>query len=556
MTKVFSFVLALSLMGGAAMGAVIPQPKKMTAQPGEFTLTAQTALVYDSSIAGEKEAAEFFATAIEPATGFKLALKSEKAKNEIVFAAPEADKAFPSEGYALSVTPNKITVTAGDAAGYFYAIQTLRQLLPTAVFAPEAQKNVKWTIPCTEIEDSPQFTWRGIMLDASRTYYTKQQVLRFIDLLSIHKYNVMHFHLVDDQGWRVEIEKYPDLVKYGAIWMGPPPRPGNPNYVPGEKFVQKPQEGLYYTKADIKEIVAFAKARHITVVPEVELPGHAFAALTAYPEFSCQGDKLFEKRPRQPEQECGIYKDVFCVGNKKTIQFLEDVIDEFCEMFDSPYIHIGGDESPRDRWKACPKCQEKIKKEGLKDEHELQTWLTTHMVNYIEGKGRHAIGWDEILAPKLDKKAIVMSWRGAKGGISAASQGYDVIMAPNSHCYFNYTQFKVGDTYEYKRPKLIDNKKVYQFDPFEKIPQAQQKHIIGAEACFWANWSRGQEYMDWKVFPRACVMSEALWTYPNPKARDYEEFDARLTEHKERLKNLGVNYAVPPVVTPDSKPNI
>lgn len=538
-------VFFLALTAVPVVGGIIPQPTSYVAGEGEFILTADTQLKYNAAAEGAKEAAEFFSEAIQPAMGFSLKVSEGSGVENGIFLTCSAEgKPFPKEGYAVKVRPNQIEIQASDASGYFYAIQTLRQMLPVEVFS-ETVQDVKWKIPAAEIEDAPKFEWRGLMLDVSRTYYTNEQLFRFVDLLALHKYNILHYHVTDDQNWRLQIDKYPDLIKYGAVWMGPPPRPGNPDYKAGEKFKMEPQEGLYYTKDDVRKLLAYAKKRHIMVVPEIELPGHAFAALTAYPEFSCLGDKLFENKKRLPPWECGIYEDVFCVGNDKTIKFLEDVLDEVCDLFDSPYIHIGGDECPKKRWDKCPKCQARIKEHGLKDSHQLQRWVTDHFTEYLAKKGRRAIGWDEILTDGLNKKAIIMSWRGPDAGIKAAKMGYDVIMASKTHGYFNYVQFpeKMGDIYEYKRPKLITTETVYSLDPYAKIPHTNHKHIIGAQACFWANWSRGEAYLDWKVFPRACVMSEVLWTYPDPKKRDFTEFDSRLTEHKKRLDLMGVNYA-------------
>ena len=367
-----------------------------------------------------------------------------------------------------------------------------------------------------------------MLLDEGRHFFGKAAVLRLLDQMALHKLNTLHWHLTDDQGWRIAIARYPKLAAEASL------RPAS--VVPGDRKAQdgQPYGPFFYTKDEIREVVAYARARHIRVVPEIEMPGHARAAISAYPELSCRG------APVEPRVLWGVEEEVFCAGNDQVLRFLEGVLDEVCALFDSPFIHVGGDECPKARWKECPKCQARMRLHGLKDEHELQSWFIRHVDQYLTKKGRRLIGWDEILEGGLAPGAAVMSWRGMKGGQAAAAEGHDVVMTPTDFCYFDYRQFSGHDGYEYIGG-LVPLKKVYAFDPAQGIPAYRERHVLGGQANLWSEYIWGQKDLDWKLFPRVCALAEAVWT-PAGK-RSFEAFSKRMETHHDRLLRLGVNAA-------------
>ena len=431
---------------------------------------------------------------------------------------------LPAEGYTLAITPQGVTVEAADDAGFFYADMTLKQLAGTNAAGVAV-------LPCLTIEDSPVFGWRGLMIDDCRHFFGKAELKKMLDLMAYHKFNVLHWHLTDDQGWRLAIDKYPDLVKYGAVR---PVGKGRGHEFEGAGPLYGP---FFYTKDDVREILAYAKARHIRVVPEIEIPGHARAALAAYPQFSCLGSKLL---PREPWTRWGISEDVICAGNDDAIRFYEDVFDEVCDLFDSPIIHCGGDECPKKRWQTCEKCQARIKAEGLKNANALQGWVTRHFADYLAKKGRRLLGWDEILEGSITSNAVVMSWRGSKGGIAAAKAGHDVVMTPNTFCYLDYRQAVTNDPNDYIGGHLPLGM-VYAFDPCAGIPKDQQKHVLGGQGNNWAEYTQTPAQLEWKCWPRACALAECLWT-PSEK-RNYGDFLSRMAVHRARLLAMGVNAA-------------
>lgn len=434
----------------------------------------------------------------------------------------ERDAAIAAEGYRLVVKPDVTVISSSDAAGEFYARQTLRQLgTPT---------------PCVEIEDAPAFKWRGILLDECRHFFGKETVKQLIDIAAGYKYNVFHWHLMDDEGWRVESKAFPDLVKYGAI------RPRSQRHGSGHnpkhvRYNDVPYGPFFYTREDLRDVVAYAAERHMAVMPEVEFPAHARAALAAYPQFSCRG----KVEPRAPRCIWGGEKEVFCAGNDDAIRFLERLIDETCEIFPFAYVHIGGDECPKDRWKECPKCQKRIRDLGLGDEEGLQKWMTQHFTRYLAQKGRHAVGWDEILSAGVPKDTVVMSWRGAAGGIEAAKAGSDVIMTPNTHCYLDYRQGLYEDPFQYIGG-CVTLEKAYSFDPCEGIPENGRARVLGGQANCWSEYTWNEYDLAWKTWPRACAIAEALWTAP-AAPRDFADFKRRMAVHRKRLIASGVNCA-------------
>jgi hexosaminidase len=511
--------------------AVVPQPVAMDWLPTAFVLTPQSALRYAPAAAGAKEAAELAAAWLRPATGYALPVKPAEgapAAADLAFVAPPAGAKIRPEGYLLRADSSGASVAAADAAGFFYGAQTLRQLFPNAAFGGARAGESAWRVPGVEVEDAPRFAWRGLMLDEGRHFFGKAAVLRLLDLMALHKLNTFHWHLTEDQGWRLAIEKYPKLAAVGSV------RPAS--VAPGDRKAQdgKPYGPYCYTAADVREVLAYAKARHIRVVPEIEMPGHSRAAIAAYPELSCRGEKV------EPRVQWGVEEEVYCAGNDQTLRFLEGVLDEVCALFDSPFIHIGGDECPKARWKACPKCQARMKQHGLKDEHELQSWFVRHFDQYLAKKGRRLIGWDEILEGGLAPGAAVMSWRGFKGGQAAVAQDHDVVMSPTDCCYFDYRQFPGDDGYEYIGG-LLPLKKVYEFDPCNGIPAYREARVLGGQCNLWSEYIWGQKDLDWKAFPRACALAEAVWA--TPERRSYAAFLKRMETHADRLARLGVNAA-------------
>ena len=407
-----------------------------------------------------------------------------------------------SEYYNLDINKNFILIKGSDREGLIHGVYSLIQLIPRSSGVNDSK------LACVKINDYPKFKWRGLLLDCCRHFMSIDFVKRYIDLLSYHKMNILHWHLTDDQGWRIEIDKYPKLTDIGA-WR---------------KEKNGTIYGGFYTKEQIKEVVDYAFERGVNIVPEIELPGHSIAALASYPEYSCTGG------PFEVENDWGVFKDIYCAGNDSTFVFLENVLDEIIELFPSKYIHIGGDETPKYRWENCSKCNKRIQDENLKDTHELQSYFIQRIENYISSKGKKLIGWDEILEGGLANNATVQSWRGFEGAIEAVKTGHDAIVSPTSHAYFDYDL------------DAIDLEKVYNFDPIPAdVPSDKEKHIIGGECNMWTERAP-QITIDSKVFPRLLAMSEVLWDYPI--IRDYNLFYERVQVHFKRLDVLGVNYGL------------
>jgi len=438
-----------------------------------------------------------------------------------------SDSRVPAEAYRLVVTPNGIYVTTSDEAGKFYAMQTLRQMVDGG------------KVPCVFIDDLPRFKWRGLHFDDCRHFFGKEELMKTIDAMALNKLNVLHWHLTEDQGWRIEIKKYPELTTKGSV------RPGSPKpevlKTPGCKDHWEnnniPYGPYFYTQDDVREIVAYAAARHITIVPEIELPGHALAEISAYPELGCTGEQF------DPWWHWGVSEHIFCGGNDKVISFLEDVLSEVCELFPGPVVHIGGDEAPKKMWKKCPKCQARIEALGLGDEEGLQGWMTDHFTKFLATKGKRAVGWDEVLDGNPGKDTIIMSWRGPQGGIKAAARGNDAVMCPIDPCYIDNPQGLADDPYEYINYGFVDSlERCYQFNPTDGIPEDQVKHILGGQGNNWTEYTwNGSEY-EWKMWPRMCALAECLWSPVEGKS--WECFKARVPAMRRRLiRELHINCA-------------
>ncbi|MDZ7634477.1 MAG: beta-N-acetylhexosaminidase [Bacteroidales bacterium] len=432
------------------------------------------------------------------------------------------------EAYRLEVSGDAITIEAGNEAGVFYAFQTLMQL----IWPSQQEIRGEIAIPCVAITDKPQYRWRGMHLDVSRHFFPKEFIFKMLDAMAMHKLNTFHWHLTDDQGWRIEIDGYPELASVAA-WRDET-LIGHGSETPwvydGKRY------GGYYTKEDVREVVEYAARLHINVLPEIEMPGHAVAALQAYPQLSCTGG------PVPPFNRWGVSEDVFCPGREETFEFLEGVLSEVAELFPYEYIHIGGDECPKVRWQQCDLCQERIAENGLKDEHELQSWFIKRIEAFLASKGKKIIGWDEILEGGIADNAAVMSWRGHSGGIQAANMGHDVVMTPHSFVYLDYYQSKYNEPLAIGG--MLDMRKVYSIDIMPpEIEEEKKKHIIGAQVNVWTEYMADEQHVEYMVFPRLAALAEALWT---PASRlDYDDFTTRMNSQYARYDAMGIGYRVP-----------
>ena len=450
------------------------------------------------------------------------------------------DASIPREGYRLGVSPDGISIASSDDAGEFYAGKTLAQL-----------KLADGSYQCANIDDAPAFRWRGALLDEGRHFFGKETAKRMIDLLADYKFNVFHWHLTEDQGWRIDVPGLPELARRGAMREQSPCRGAVLKRLAKHEYRSTALNGekygpFFYTEADIREIVAYAKYRHITVVPEIELPGHSYGVLAAYPNLACFPERI----GKSAACDWGIFRDVLCVGNDDTVKFLEQVLDFVCDIFPSEVIHIGGDECPRESWEQCPKCQARIKAEGLTKVGDLQAWITKKMAIHLAKRGRRVMGWDEILAGDVPKTAIGQSWRtNAKEGagtehVSAADgalRGYDMVMSPHNMTYYSYPQGVKNDPFLRDGALTLDLEKSYTFDPLLGVSDSAKPHILGGQCCLWSEYVWNFHELNWRMWPRAFAMSEILWTYP--EKRDFSEFTERVGLYRIRLIRQGINCA-------------
>ncbi|MDD4872820.1 MAG: beta-N-acetylhexosaminidase [Kiritimatiellae bacterium] len=509
---------------------IIPKPTKIEKGDTIFTLNEKTVIIVKPSSTEVKALGSYLSDFLAPAMGARLTVKSSwfPKSNSIVLRLNSSEKRLGDEGYMFKCTPRGVTITAAKPAGIFYGIQTLRQLLPVQIESRQKVYGVAWTVPCLSIEDQPRFQWRGMLLDPARHFITKDYLLKYIDLMALYKLNQLQLHLTDDQGWRIEIKKYPRLTESGSI-RKESPMPGNRKQGDG-----KPYGPFFYTQDQIREIVAYAAKRFVTIVPEIEMPGHSLAASVAFPELSCTGG------PFEIRTKWGIEPDIYCAGNDKVFEFVQDILTEVMDMFPSTFIHIGGDEAPKDRWNKCPKCQARIQKEGLKDTHELQSYFVRRIDKFLASKGRRLIGWDEILEGGLAPGAAVMSWRGIKGGIAAAGEGHDVVMSPTTHCYFDYAQAK-GDNEPEAIGGFLPLEKVYDYEPIpDQLSADRKKHILGAQGNVWGEYMWTPQNIEYFSYPRACALAEVVWT--PLELKNLSDFLDRFVAHEKRLDVIGVNY--------------
>lgn len=524
-----AFLLPSTAAGQTANFNIIPRPQQVNvSNDAPFTLSAKTVISLGTNSQDMKRNANMLASYIEQATGIRPAVGKGKNGATIILT---IDKTIANaEGYKLDADAKQIRISGASAAGVFYGIQTLRKSLPLV-----NGKASKVSIPAVHITDAPRFAYRGTHLDVSRHFVTADSVRQFIDMLALHNINRFHWHLTDDQGWRIEIKKYPLLTQIGSK---------RAQTVIGHnsgKYDGKPYSG-FYTQKQIRDIVKYAADRYITIVPEIDLPGHMQAALAAYPDMGCTGG------PYEVWQKWGVSDNVLCAGNDKTLTFIDNVLKEITQLFPSKYIHVGGDECPKTQWQKCPKCQARIKalnleaKDGHSAEERLQSYIITHASNYLKSLGRNTIGWDEILEGGLAEGATIMSWRGESGGIAAAKQHHDVVMTPNSYLYFDYYQSLDKANEPLAIGGYLPLETVYSYEPMPKELTADEaRHIIGVQANIWTEYMPTFKQMQYMALPRLAALSEVQWS--QPALKDYNSFTNRLTEFTHLYDRLGYNYA-------------
>jgi hexosaminidase len=517
------FVIANSVF--AQNVSIIPQPVSIRTQAGTFTISTKTSVT--ATDPQDKKGVDFLNSYLEEFYGFKLDTNGQNKTNYIRLISRKTDTTG-KDSYSLNVTANGVTIEGSTHPGIFYGVQSLIQLLP--VKKSSSQQSISTlSIPAVTIQDSARFIYRGMHLDVGRHFFPVSFIKKYIDYIALHKMNYFHWHLTEDQGWRIEIKKYPRLTEVGAYRngtiIGRYPGTGN----------DSTRYGGYYTQDEVREVVQYAADRYITVIPEIEMPGHSSAALTAYPWLGCPGTG-----PYKVEGTWGVFDDVYCAGKDSTFQFLQDVIDEVLTLFPSKYIHVGGDESPKANWKQCPLCQKRIKDQGLKDEHELQSYFIQRMEKYINSKGRTIIGWDEILEGGLAPNALVMSWRGEAGGIEAAKQKHKVVMTPGSHVYLDHSQSQNEDSVTIGGFTPVE--KTYSYEPIPKELIAEEgTYVMGAQANVWTEYMRYPSKVEYQIFPRMSAVSEVLWS---PKqARNWSRFEKKLLTQFKRYDLWGANYS-------------
>lgn len=540
MKRLFFIVICLAiLLSGCKSGSsaenrnnysIIPEPVSLVELNGHFTFSGKSKIILSTINDETKLAADFLALLIKNPTGLIIPVEQgDKALSKSVFMSIDSS-ILNNEGYILEVTPGKIIISARSGVGLFYAVQTIRQLLPPEVELENNVDRLVLSVPACTIKDEPAFVYRGMHLDVGRHMFPVAYIKKYIDMLALNKMNTFHWHLTEDQGWRIEIKKYPKLTEVGGFRKETLLGHG------GKKplvYDGKPYGG-FYTQEEVKDIVAYAKSKFVTIIPEIEMPGHALAALAAYPELSCTGG------PFEVYTRWGVVPDVYCAGKEETFNFLQDVLTEVIELFPGKYLHIGGDECPKTRWEKCPLCQKRIKEEGLKDENELQSYFISRIEKFLISKDRKLIGWDEILEGGLASEATVMSWRGTDGGIEAAKQKHNVIMTPSKFVYLDYYQCEPAD-----QPLAIGGylplEAVYSYDPVPaELTKDEQKYILGIQGNVWTEYIGTTDYLEYMVYPRMLAIAETAWS-PVLK-KDFENFLSRFEIIKKRYDILGINY--------------
>ena len=502
---------------------VIPQPQEivLAQDTTPFVINHSTTIIYPAANEKMHRTADFLATFIKEMTGTEVRVSDKEKGSNAIILAVDTTMTHP-EGYKLEITPEKVLLTGGSEAGVFYRTQTIHKALPIL-----KDGKVAAALPAGTVTDFPRFRYRGFMIDVGRHFFPVSYLKQMIDLMALHNINYFHWHLTEDQGWRIEIKKYPKLTEIGSR------RDSTIIDWETKKFDGKPHSG-FYTQDEAREIVRYAADRFITVVPEIDLPGHTTAALASYPELGCTGG------PYKVLCSFGVFPDVLCVGNEQTLQFTKDVLDEIMDIFPSEYIHIGGDECPKSRWEKCPKCQAKIKELGIKalpkhsKENQLQTYFMSELEKEINAHGRRMLGWDEVLEGGLTPNSTIMSWRGIQGGIEAARQHHDVIMTPIQRLYFSNPRINKMTGFEWMN-------RVYNFEPVPaELTDAEKKFVIGTQGCIWTEWTADSTKMEWQILPRMAALSEIQWTLPEHK--NFDRFMERLPEMLKIYSDLGYDY--------------
>jgi hexosaminidase len=509
---------------------IVPLPVSIVEKPGHFNINRQTEIIVLDENVELQGVVKFLVAQFKAAAGFSPAILTGQSafperRNVIYFVLRNN---LEEEEYKLQITPGKVVVESATPKGAFYAVQTLFQLLPPDIYSPVKIRQGNWTMPCAEITDKPRFAWRGMHLDVCSHFFPVDYIKRYLDLMAIHKQNVFHWHLTEDQGWRIEIKRYPELTQKGSIRK--------------ETVIGEYSSGIYdgipyggfYTQDEVREIVRYASERFITVIPEIEMPGHSLAAIACFPQLSCAPEDKYEVGTRW-----GVYRQVYC-PKPETFEFLENVLEEIMELFPSKYIHIGGDECPKTSWKKCAHCQNLIAVLGLKDEFELQSFFVQRMEKFVNSRGRQIIGWDEILQGGLAPNATVMSWLGEEGGIKSAQQHHNAVMSPHTKYYLDYYQAD-PETEKICMGHLVPLKEVYLYNPVpDTLTQEERPFIIGVQGCVWTEYMADPARVEYMAFPRALAISEAAWT--NPERKDWNNFTRRIEAHFKRLDRLKVNY--------------
>ena len=516
---------------------VVPYPNEVSLKAGSYKV-AGAVFHYDGNMdALSVQAVTDFADRLSKVTGKQSLVSEGHSRTGINFV---VDPALAPEEYSLVVNRKAVIIKASALNGFIYAIQTVKQMLPEEIFSDSLDQDEDWKLKCVVIKDAPRFAYRGMHLDVSRHFWSVDEVKRYLDVMQVHKLNRFHWHLTDDQGWRIEIKKYPRLTEKGAVRKETLVGHLQPkdNVFDGTPY----GEGLFYTQDQIREVVAYAAARGITVIPEIDLPGHMVAALACYPELGCTSG------PYEVWPMWGVADDVLCPGNEKTFEFIENVLSEVADLFPSEYIHIGGDECPKVRWEKCPKCQARIKALGLdaderhSAEYFLQSYVTERVEAFLATRGKRIIGWDEILEGKLAPDATVMSWRGISGGLEAARLGHDAIMTPNSYLYFDYYQSENQDAEPLAIGGYLPVSKVYSYEPFEEgMTEEEKSHIIGVQANLWTEYITTESQLEYMLLPRLAALSEVQWCQPQNK--NWERFEDCVDDVCDIYDQMGYNYA-------------
>ena len=532
MKRIPIFFAALALLSACAKPqpqafSVIPYPNEVSLAEGTFNVKGTAISVDPAMDQASRAAVQRFVQALETATG----VKTKQADGGIRFV---LNASLAPEQYVLDIQPKSVCVEASALNGFVYACETLKQMLPPAIYG-HVKADCDWVLPCAHIEDQPRFAYRGMHLDPCRHFWTIEETKRYLDVMAAYKLNRFHWHLTEDQGWRMEVKAYPRLTEIGAWRNG--------------TVIKKDwdsndgvRHGGFYTREQMKEIVEYAAARGITVIPEVDLPGHMVAALAAYPELGCTGG------PYEVWTRWGVAPDILCAGNEEIYTFLETVLSELVDIFPSEYIHIGGDEAFNEEmgipWDNCPKCAAKMRQLGIKKgpmaKHYLQNYVTARMQAFLNSKGRKIIGWDEILEGNLAPGATVMSWRGVKGGIEAANKGFDAIMTPNSYMYFDYYQSHERDKEPFAIGGYLPVENVYSYEPYEGLEPAARGHILGVQANLWTEYIATPEHLEYMLLPRMCALSEIQWC--NADRKDYDRFNGSLDHTFFMLDAMGMTY--------------